>query len=321
MFKMYDYFETPIEKEFAILESVLDINTKKAYAAYEYVDKMHEISLLESDVRVMNESGGLDELTYYYEDATEQAVGKKKNIVKTIIDGIVKFINGIFEKIRKLFDKKTEEEFNQVVEQSDQMETKQEPKKLFDKAKDFGSKVLEFLKPGFHSVDADGNKQFDAVRTAVTAVEAVGGAVIAAKALPGVKKQGENLLDMFKGLLGKAQKKVDEAKDDKEIGFFSRLVGDIKKVSSSIGSAVTDTCGYMTKLAKSKFSKVKGDVKKAGKEFGDNVKNYAKNRDMTNSWKQREAEQNSWRKEAEDNDDQYNVESVDFDNLFDFDDF
>lgn len=317
MFKMYDYFETPIEKEFAILESVLDINTKKAYAAYEYVDKMHEISLLESDVRVMSESGGFDELTYYYEDATDQAVGKKKGIVKTIIDGIVKFINGIFEKIRKLFDKKTEQDFNQVVEQSDQMETKQEPKKLFDKAKDFGSKVLEFLKPGFHSVDADGNKQFDAVRTAVTAVEAVGGAVIAAKVLPGVKKQGENLLDMFKDLLGKAQKKVDDAKDDKEVGFFSRLVGDIKKVSSSIGSAITDCTGYMTKLAKEKINdKIRG-AKNFRKEAGEHAKRVG----MVKANEPYRKEQEAWRKEAEDNDDQYHIESVDFDDLFDFDEF
>lgn len=67
----------------------------------------------ESKLKVIAESGTIEDLGWLYKEAAEENEAKQKNIIKRMIDALIKFIQSVLDKLRGLFSK-TEEEVQEL---------------------------------------------------------------------------------------------------------------------------------------------------------------------------------------------------------------
>jgi hypothetical protein len=136
-------------------------------------------------------------------------IGKKRNIIMRIIDTIIGFIQRVFSDIKKIFDRKVEEDFNKAADGNVEMNKNYD--KTLDECESTFSKVVDFLKPGFTKTDENGDKKFSPIKAAVTAIETAavaGGAfVIGKKALPKIKERASKYLENCEKLLSNLKKK------------------------------------------------------------------------------------------------------------------
>ena len=120
---MSDIFKSYLSEEeraIAIEESTYEIQMAKLNAMYEMVDKNLELNMLESEAKVLTESGTYDDLDYLYEEANKEAAEKKEGIISKII-GVVKQIwQAITNTITNFFSKNKDTEGEAEVDENDE---------------------------------------------------------------------------------------------------------------------------------------------------------------------------------------------------------
>lgn len=86
-----------VTSEISLMKESLAID--KLVLAYNTLMEQEELNLREAELNCMMESGDIDTLAQFYEDATEEVKEKKDNIFKRIWDAICKFFRSLKEAI------------------------------------------------------------------------------------------------------------------------------------------------------------------------------------------------------------------------------
>lgn len=171
----YAYVEAD-EKDFMAIESSFDIDMARENLAYEYNEKLYDIKLQQSNLKVLQESGTFDDISVLYEAAGEEAGKRGTGIIKGIFERIGKFIQDVLQAVTKAFGKKEEDALKKAVEENKVSPIKgiKDPNKILEILKDGWKKVSQFLKPGFTVTDETGEKVLSIQKSVVTGIEAVG---------------------------------------------------------------------------------------------------------------------------------------------------
>lgn len=201
MNEFYNYLSNT-EKEFMAIESAYNIELEKNLLAYEYADKIQDIKMMQSDLKVLTESGTYEDIEYLYAEAGKEAEDKKKNIFLRMIDSTVNLITNIIEGIAKLFKGKKEKDVDDALNRGKGKGVKtKDPNKV---SSIFSKTIGDFkrlLKPGQEVSDETGEKALKIAGTATAALAALGISVFAGKAVNKARKNTTNILDEMKGML------------------------------------------------------------------------------------------------------------------------
>lgn len=253
MFKINNYY-SDIDEEFSLLEKALDIGITKANVAYEYVNGMLEVSMMESDLTVLSESGDYEYLSILYEEGTDAADEKKKGIITSMMETIGKFIKGVFDKIR---GKVSDQQLSQLENDPNapkQVKMEGDDEKSINKFGGVLKAIGDFIKPGFTKTDAEGNKSFDLIKTMITAAEGamVGAAgYISVKKVGGIKKGWESLLKKADELKNQIKNLIPSAKGD-HLNKLQQAGQWISTVSKDIGKRGMGIISLISGLFKGK---------------------------------------------------------------------
>ena len=253
MFKINNYY-SDIDEEFSLLEKALDIGIAKANVAYEYVNGMLEVSMMESDLTVLSESGDYEYLSLLYEEGTDAADEKKKGIISSMMETIGKFIKGVFDKIRGKVSDKQLSQLENDPNAPKQVKTQGDDEKGINKFGGVLKAIGDFIKPGFTKTDAEGNKSFDLIKTMITTAEgAITGAAayVSVKKMGGIKKGWEGLLKKADEIKNQIKNLIPTAKGD-HLNKLQQAGQWISTVSKDIGKRGLDIIGLIGGLFKGK---------------------------------------------------------------------
>ena len=179
----YSYVDET-EKEYMALESAFEIEMEKEQLALEYADRLYEIKLMESNARVLNESGTYEDIDTLYAEAATENAERKENIFKRIFAKIQKMASDLIEKIRKFFTKENMDtaKQNAKAEGVNEIEVTRDPKAILEAIKG-AFKILGNMSVSLVTKDVDGKRVFDAEKTLKTTIAAAvaGGVAIKIK--------------------------------------------------------------------------------------------------------------------------------------------
>jgi hypothetical protein len=253
MFKINNYY-SDIDEEFSLLEKALDIGIAKANVAYEYVNGMLEVSMMESDLTVLSESGDYEYLSILYEEGSDAADEKKKGIITSMMDTIGNFIKGLFDKIRGKVSDKQLSQLENDPNAPKQVKMEGDDEKSINKFSGVLKAIGDFIKPGFTKTDAEGNKSFDLIKTMITSAEAamVGAAgYISVKKVGGIKKGWESLLNKANELRTQIKNLIPNAKGD-QLNKLQQAGQWISAVTKDFGKKNMGIVGLISGLFKGK---------------------------------------------------------------------
>lgn len=107
---IFNSYLTGEERAEAIEESKYDLIFSRADMLFEMADLRLAQNIKEAEFKVFSENGTYDDYQYYIEEAEAEATQKKRGIIGTIIDAIVKILNKIGEKLAALGKKGNDED-------------------------------------------------------------------------------------------------------------------------------------------------------------------------------------------------------------------
>ena len=102
---IYEGYLSPKERKEAIVEAKLNTLFERCNMMLEMVQLRYEQNVREAELKVLVEGGTYDDLTYFIEEAGDEAADKKKGIIATLIDTILNLCKTIVDSIRSLFIK------------------------------------------------------------------------------------------------------------------------------------------------------------------------------------------------------------------------
>ena len=165
----------------------LELRKCSIYAEASFNEYM--INCSESDLKVMKESGTIDDLTYLYEEAQEGFIERAKKAIKKTITAVIEFIKKIARKIKETFGGKAANDALDKVEEACKKNPKLKGAKVevpdVEKEQKFYQKILDKIKgisakaKGGHSSDKVSEELDEAVESAHKARKAaIAGATI-----------------------------------------------------------------------------------------------------------------------------------------------
>lgn len=245
----YGYL-TEAEKEFMAIESAFNIELEKQLLAYEYASKIQDIKNMQSDLRVLTESGTYEDIENLYMEAGEEAEEKKKGIIRKIIDGISNLISNIIGAIGKLFKGKKDNEVEDALKKANGKTIKvKDPSKiskLFNKA---SGDIQRIVRPDAE-ITVESAKKVGGIIAAFTAgVAAIGAVTISMAKYWKDHKTLKGSFTAFKGW-------VDGLKNRPPKGDGS------SKVMSQLGAIVNGVGGFFKETVPTFFSNLFGGKKK-----------------------------------------------------------
>ena len=261
-YDLYDDVSSEERKEVVALESA-EIALDRAILAYDVIMESRELQLREAELKCFEESGDVNVLMDYYEAADEQTEEKKKGIISTIWDKIVK--------------KNDEEEYA----------VSSNLKKAFEAFKNAANAVLEFLTNPIKAIftkGADLWKKLVGIVEAITigAVVFVGGKAV----IKGIQnKNGGNhnsgesvekvkgaelnkisssvhsIINKIKNGIGRNKDNINKNVGDENEGIVGKIVSSITKAGNNITNAIKNAASTAADKVKSVASKVKKGAK------------------------------------------------------------
>lgn len=113
MLNLYEEYATQEDRENAVLLENADIAVDRAILAYNTLQQMEQLNLRSAESRLVMESGDVDHLIEYYEEAADETKDKKEGLVKKVWNAIL----GLITKIKEvLFGKGSKTDPNKIVE-------------------------------------------------------------------------------------------------------------------------------------------------------------------------------------------------------------
>lgn len=104
MLNLYEEYNSPEDREAAVILENAEIAMQRAILARDTCLGMEELNIREAEAKVVLESGDMNSLLEFYEEAGEKTEEKKKGVFSTVWDSIV----GLLDKIRNFITGKKE---------------------------------------------------------------------------------------------------------------------------------------------------------------------------------------------------------------------
>ena len=171
--ELFYSYVSETEKDYMALEAAFEIDMAKERLALEYADRLYEIKLMESNARVLNESGTYEDIDTLYSEAAAESNERKEGIFKRMFAKIKKMVSDLIEKIQKFFTKENMDKAkeNAAAAGVTEIEVTRDPKAVLDAIKG-AFKKLGGMAVSLVTKDKDGKRVFDAEKTLRTAIEA-----------------------------------------------------------------------------------------------------------------------------------------------------
>lgn len=249
--ELFYSYVTETEKDYMALEAAFEIEMEKEQLALEYADRLYEIKLMESNARVLNESGTYEDIDTLYAEAAAESNARKENIFKRVFAKIKKMASDLIEKIQSFFTKENMDQAKQNAKAQgvDEIEVTRDPKAILEAIKS-AFKKLGNMSISLVTKDVDGKRVFSVEKTLRTAIEAACAAAVVKKVkvdvvdkwIAELKKQIAFIKttataweDINASLLGVGyDKKAAKKESDAQIG-----TGVVNKVSAILGFMLT----------------------------------------------------------------------------------
>lgn len=208
------------EKQWAIIESVIDNRLLRVNYEFDKLMMEHTENLISIENKVMMESGTSDDLEALYLAEAEEIKKEGQGILSKIISAVKAF----FKKIRDvLFGKKPDEK-----SLPEQVEVPEDPEAL----KNQGNKLINGIKSFF-----SGKK--GALRAVGITAAAAGTVVITKKKIIPAIKSLDEFVSQTEQTLGEAESKVDGTDmTPEEQGMVKKAVNDLKALGSRASKCV-----------------------------------------------------------------------------------
>ena len=253
-------------RKMAIFDAEMANQANKLATMYEMVSLKSNQIYKDIETRVYLEGGDMDDMTYLYQEAQEEAVAKKKSIIGKLIEWFKKVFDAIREKIGGLIHGNGEDVDVEV------------PGTL--------PKIVEALKKHFESIKMALNKiksgDFvggvkDLGKAVLPELAFVGTAIVVVKHkaiigwikdLTGISKKSEEVVDGVEKAVDKEESEgsLDEA--DKSLNLFQKFIQKINEVISKLAELASKGLAKAKDLAKSAGAGLKSVPGKLKNRFG-----------------------------------------------------
>lgn len=263
---MYNsYLRGPVRK-MAIFDAEMANEANKLFTMYEMVSLKSNQIYKDIETKVYLENGDIDDMAYMYQEAQEEAVSRKKGIIKKIIEWFKKVFSAIKEKVGDLIHGSGEDVDVEV------------PANV--------PKIVELLKRHFDSIKMALNKiksgdfvggSVDLAKAVLPEIAIVASAVIVVKhkAIISWIKDLRKITDKSEEVVDGVEKAVDKetsegAADEaeKSLNLFQRFIKAVSEFMSNLVELAKKGLGK----AKDKLKSVGGAIKKKfGKKSTDNT--------------------------------------------------
>lgn len=267
---LYDLYEDVTDEqrvEIVALESA-EIALDRAVTAYDVIMEARDMQLREAELKCFAESGDVNVLMDFYEDAKESTEEKKKGVLATIWEKIINFINKILGREVK------KEEDEKYLVSSNMPKAIQAVKNAITSITQF---ITNPIKAIFTKGEATWKKMVGILEAiGISAVVIVGGKAMikAAKGKGGkTESTGESIIEMngkeintevsvIKNMLEKIKKPMDQNKDKIGENVGSDNEGIVGKICSAITKKANEIISLLVNAVKAGGSKVKNAVTK-----------------------------------------------------------
>ena len=97
---------------------ICDMTTKKIGIYLDALFRENEINCEEAELKVMKESGNIDDLTYLIEEANDGLIKKAADGIKKIFDTVIEFIKNLAKKVSEFFTGKSVDDTTKKMEEA-----------------------------------------------------------------------------------------------------------------------------------------------------------------------------------------------------------
>ena len=219
-------------RKMAIFDAEMANQSNKLATMYEMVSLKSNQIYKDIETRVFLEGGDIDDMTYLYQEAQEEAVEKKKGIIAKIIEWFKKIFDAIREKVSGLINGSGE---NVDVEVPANVPKIVELlKKHFESIKMALAKIKsgDFL-GGFKDLGKAVLPEIAVVTTAVVVVKhkAIIGWI---KDLTGISKKSEDVVDGVENAVKKEESEDGVDGAEKSLNLFQKFIQKVSEIMSKL---------------------------------------------------------------------------------------
>lgn len=256
---MYNSHLRGVERKLAVFDADMENQINKLSTLYEMASLKSNQIYKDIETKVYLEGYDTNDMTYMYQEASEESVGKKKGILKKIFEWFAKIFKAIKEKIAGVFNKKDDDAEYEV------------PANTF--------KIVEILEKHFKSIKMalvkikSGNFAgglADLLKAALPEITLVASVIIVKKtklldALKKLRKMSDDTEDSVDG----AESEVNDANDEDTVNNAQKALSPVQAFLQLISthiSAIVVTLQHPIKNAKN-FMSI-GKERRAAKRNG-----------------------------------------------------
>ena len=240
-----------MDRDFAILESTMNLEFSKCSYLMEMADMNFKLNLAEADHKVLLECGDMTDIDMFYEAAAEEAGNKKKGIIKTAFEAIKKFIDGVLDKIRGVFSKGAPNSNAKTNVEEDPKAVEKNVEVAMNKAQSLFNKA----KNGISNI---GNELAEAKKSLAVKVGAV---LLTGVGLFAAGKGISNALKKHKGTIEGMQTKVENEKDPNKQKKMMEALGVVKSAMGKLGECASSLWNKAKLLLVGEDDDEPGDIK------------------------------------------------------------
>lgn len=262
---MYNSHLRGVERKFAVFDADMENQINKLSTLYEMASLKSNQIYKDIETKVYLEGYDTNDMTYMYQEASEESVAKKKGILKKIFEWFAKIFKAIKEKIAGVFHKGGDDEEYEV------------PANTF--------KVVDAIEKHFKSIKMalvkikSGNFAggfVDLIKAVLPEVVFIATSVIIVKktplldALKKLKKVEEETEDVVDG----AESQTKDLNDDSAVDDAQKSLSLIQRFIQMVSTAISEVTKFLST-----------PIRAAGKLVGKQIKKGKTRKDLKNVFK------------------------------------
>lgn len=246
---MYNSHLRGIERKLAVFDTSMENQMNKLATMYEMTSLKSNQIYKDIETKVYLEGYDTDDMTYMYQEASEESVGKKKGIIKKIFEWFAKLFTAIKEKISGIFHKGDDD---------DEFEVPANAPKVVDALE----KHVKSIKMALVKIKSGnfGGGLADLLKAVLPEITFVAGAVIImkrkdlAKLLKRTDDMGKEIEDTVDG----AESELRNVNDENTIDDAHKSLNSLQMIAQAISTVISNIAKI---LANSKVGKAAGALK------------------------------------------------------------
>lgn len=261
MNEFYDYL-SDTDKEFMAIESAHNIDMEKQMLAYEYASKIYDIKVMQSDLKVLTESGTYDDIEFLYSEAGKEAEEKKQNIIVRMIEGVKNLISKLITAISNIFKGKKKQEVDAAVAKAGNIKGVKDPGKTQGIISKAIQDINRLIRPGSEITVDTANRVSKIVKGAGAGLVAVGVGTFTAVKVNKGREEGESALHaltrMMKEFVSRPPKGEGAPTAVKSIGeLANHVASSTKEHGAKVWGVIS---GLFSKKGKNGAEQPEGDA-------------------------------------------------------------